>query len=470
MRMYIGGEWVDRDEKNEVTNPYDGSVIDTVPIAGLEDLDMAIGSAERGAAVMAKVPAYERFLMLRKAADLLAERQEEFARTITMEEGKVIGEGRLEVTRAVQTISLSGEEAKRLYGETVPLDAAPGWTGQFGFTLRVPCGVVAAISPFNFPLNLVCHKVDPALAAGNAVIIKPASDTPLSAVKLTEVLLEAGVPAEAVQCVTGSGSRLGDPLVSDPRVRKVTFTGSRDVGEHICRTAGLKKVTMELGSSSPLIVMPDADLDKVVGATVASGFSNAGQVCISTQRVIASDRIYADYLDALTEGVEAITTGNPLDEGVGMGPMIRADDAVRVNRWIEEAVEGGARKLVGGDLSGTMHAPTVLADVKPEMRISCDELFGPAVAVTPFSDIEDAIAMANDTNYGLSAGIFTENIDWAMRFAKEVDSGNLHINAGPAWRADLMPYGGLKESGMGKEGPRYAVEEMTELKMVVFHL
>ena len=469
MRMYVGGEWIDKDQTMSVVNPYDSSVIDTVPGADVEDVDSAIASAVRGARAMAKLPGYERFLILRKAADLLEERKEEFARTITLEEGKIIAEGRTEVARAIQTISLSGEEAKRLYGETVPLDAAPGWAGQLGFTLRVPCGVVAAISPFNFPLNLVCHKVGPALAAGNAVIIKPASDTPLSALKLTEVLLEAGVPPEAVQCVTGSGSRIGDALVADPRVRKVTFTGSRDVGEHICNVAGLKKVTMELGSNSPLIVMPDADIEKVVAGTIASGYANAGQVCISAQRVIASHKIYGDYLDALAVGVEAINTGDPQDESVRMGPMIREQDAIRVSEWIEEAVSGGARRLVGGEHSGTMHAPTVVADVNPEMRVSCDELFGPAVAVTPFEDINEAITMANSTNYGLSAGIFTQNIDWAMRFAKEVESGSLHINSGPGWRADMMPYGGLKESGMGKEGPKYAVEEMTDLKMVVFH-
>ena len=469
MRMYIGGEWVDRDDKIAVINPYDNSVIDTVPRGTVEDVEVAIASAERGAAVMAKLSGYERFQMLRKVADLMEERNEELGRTITLEEGKVIAEGRLEASRGVQTISLSGEEAKRLSGETIPLDGAPGWTGQLGFTLRVPCGVVVAISPFNFPLNLVCHKVGPALAAGNSVIIKPATDTPLSALKFTEILLEAGVPAEAVQCLTGPGGQIGDALVADPRVRKVTFTGSRDVGENICKTAGLKKVTMELGSNSPLIIMPDADIEKVVKATISSGFSNAGQVCISAQRIITNKKIYADYLDALTEGVKGLNTGDPLDEGVKMGPMVRAQDAVRVNEWITEAVGSGARTLVGGDYSGTMHQATVVADVAPEMRISCEELFGPAVAVTPFSDIDEAIAMANDSNYGLSAAIFTQNIDWSIKFAREVESGNLMINSGPQWRADLMPYGGLKESGMGKEGPKYAVQEMTELKMVIYH-
>ena len=450
-------------------NPYDNSVVDTVPRGDLKDVEAAVASAERGAKEMAKLSGYQRFEILRKAARLMEERLEDLGRTITLEEGKIISEGRTEAARAVQTIELSGEEAKRLYGETVPLDGAANWTGQLGFTLRVPCGVIAAISPFNFPLNLVCHKVGPALAAGNSVVIKPATDTPLVALKMTEILLDAGVPAEAVQCITGSGGQIGDALVGDPRVRKVTFTGSRDVGEHICKTAGLKKVTMELGSNAPLIVMPDADMEKVVSATISSGYANAGQVCISAQRIIANREIYADYLDALTEGVKGLSTGDPLDDTVKMGPMVRPQDAVRVNKWITEAVGSGARTLTGGDYSGTLHAPTVVADVTPEMRISCDELFGPAVAVTPFSDIDEAISMANDSNYGLSAGIFTQNIDWAIRFAREVDSGNLMINSGPQWRADLMPYGGLKESGMGKEGPKYAVEEMTELKLVIYH-
>ena len=469
MKMFLAGEWVDRGQKIDVVNPFNGVVFETVPRGGIEDVDAAIASAERGAKLMTGLSGHQRYEILMRAVGLMKERVEDLGRTITMEEGKIISEGIGEAERAIQTMTASAEEAKRLFGEVVPLDGAPTWTGQLGFTLRVPCGVVAAISPFNFPLNLVVHKVGPALAAGNAVIVKPASDTPLSGLKLTEILLEAGVPPEAIQCVTGSGGSIGDALVSDPRVRKVTFTGSRDVGEHICRTAGLKKVTMELGSNSPLIVMPDADMQKVVAGTVSSGFSNAGQVCISAQRIITSRDVYVDYLDALTESVKDISTGDPLDETVKMGPMVRPEEAVRVHEWVGEAVAGGARAVVGGDYDGAVYAPTVLADVSPEMRISCDELFGPAVAVTPFSDIDDAIEMANDTNYGLSAAIFTQNIDWAMKFAREVESGNLMINSGPQWRADLMPYGGLKDSGMGKEGPKYAVQEMTELKMVIYH-
>ena len=470
MKMYIGGKWLDKPETIPVLNPFDQSVIDTVPRGTSADVEAAITSAVRGAAIMAKLPAYERYAILRRAADLMAERLEDLGQTITKEEGKVIAEGRGEVGRAIQTITLSAEEAKRLHGETVPLDAAPGNVNQFGFTIRVPVGVVAAIAPFNFPLNLVCHKVGPALAAGNAVVLKPAGDTPLSALKLTEILLEAGLPEEAIQCVTGPGGEIGDTLTGDPRVRKITFTGSMEVGERICRNAGIKKITMELGSNSPLIVMSDADIEKVAAATVASGFANAGQVCISTQRVFADRSIYADFLDALVAPTEAFTLGNPLDESIRMGPMIRESDAIRVGQWIAEAVDGGARIIVGGDHEGTLHAPTVVADVKPDMRVSREELFGPAVAVSAFNDIDEAIAMANDSRFGLSAGIFTQNVDWAMRFAREVHSGNLHINSSPQWRADLMPYGGLKDSGMGKEGPAYAVQEMTELKMVVFHL
>jgi glyceraldehyde-3-phosphate dehydrogenase (NADP+) len=419
---------------------------------------------------MARLSGHDRYQILRKTAAKLEEKTEEFARTITLEEGKVLAESRFEVGRALQTLTLSAEEARRIHGETVPLDASPGGEGKMGFTLRIPCGVVVAISPFNFPLNLVAHKVAPAIAAGNAVVVKPPSNTPLSALKLTALLLEAGLPAEAISCITGPGGELGDALCKDRRVRKITFTGSRDVGERICRTAGIKRLTMELGSNAPIIVMPDADLEKVATAIAATGYSNAGQVCISTQRVLANRKVYAEVLDRTKAKVEALTTGNPLDEKTKVGPMVREQEAVRVETWINEALKGGARVVTGGIRKGALYMPTVVADVTPQMRISSEELFGPAVAVTPFDDVNEAIALANDSIYGLAAGVFTESIDTAMRFARELESGNIHINWGPQWRADVMPYGGLKDSGFGKEGPRYAVEEMTELKMVVLHL
>lgn len=469
MKLFLRGQWVDRPGKLGVCNPFDGSLVDQVPLAGAADVETALAGAVEGAAVMRKLPAYERFQILRRAADAMFARQQELGRLISLEEGKTLAEGVFEAGRAAETMELSAEEAKRLGGEVLPLDGAPGGAGKLGFTLRVPCGVVAAITPFNFPLNLVCHKVGPALAGGNAVILKPASDTPLSALTLVEILLAAGLPPLAINCLVGSGSEIGGALCADPRVRKISFTGSVEVGKQICSVAGLKRVTMELGSNSPLVVLPDADLEKVAAAVLASGYGNAGQVCISTQRVIAIDQIYRDLQDLLAPRVAALSTGNPLAEGTRMGPMIRERDAQRVGQWVDEAVSQGARLLSGGSRQGTLFAPTLLADVQPGMRLFRDELFGPAVGLSRAASLNEAIALANDSRYGLSAGIFTQDIDAAIQFAREVDCGNLHINWGPAWRADLMPYGGLKESGLGKEGPRYAIEEMTERKTVVVH-
>lgn len=469
MKMYLAGEWVDRDAKMDVVNPFTGLAFETVPSGSVEDVALSARAADIGREQMSRLTGMDRYEILMRAVELIKERREDLGQTITAEEGKVISEGRLEVDRCVQTMTWSAEEAKRLRGETIPLDASPGNAGKFGFTVRVPVGVVAAISPFNFPLNLVAHKVGPALAGGNAVIIKPASDTPLSALKLTEILLDAGLPDMAVQCITGSGGAIGDALVSQPNIRKVTFTGSKEIGERITRVAGLKKVTMELGSNSPLIVMPDADMDKVAAATAQSGYANAGQVCISTQRVIVERSAYGDYLDALVPKVEALSYGDPTDESIGMGPLVRESDAARVESWVNEAVEGGARIVSGGDRSGAVMTPTIVADVDPGQRISREELFGPAVAVTAASDIDEAIELANDTDFGLAAAIFTQDVDNAMRFALEVDAGNLNVNSGTQFRADMMPYGGLKDSGFGKEGPSYAIEEMTEMKMVIFH-
>jgi acyl-CoA reductase-like NAD-dependent aldehyde dehydrogenase len=469
MKMYINGDWTSGASQMEVRNPYTGEAFETVPAATVEDVDLAVSSAARGAKAMRALSAFDRYEILTRAVVLLNERKQDMGETITREEGKILSEGLLEVDRCIQTMTWSAEEAKRLYGETIPLDAAPDNQMKFGFTVRVPVGVVAAIAPFNFPLNLVAHKVGPALAAGNSVVIKPASDTPLSALKLTEILIDAGLPAEAIQCITGSGGIIGDALVSNPLIRKVTFTGSQEVGEHITRTAGLKKVTMELGSNSPLIVLPDADLEKVAAATAQSGFSNAGQVCISTQRVYADKSIYADYLDVLTSKVSELAAGDPMAGTVKVGPMVRESDAIRVESWINEAVGAGARLITGGERDGAVLTPSILAEVHPDMKISREELFGPAVNVTPIDGIDEAIKYANDTRFGLSAAIFTENIDKALKFALEVESGNLNINGGTQFRADLMPYGGLKDSGMGKEGPRYAIEEMTELKMVIIH-
>jgi len=469
MQMYLAARWSDGSGVLEVNNPYDGSVVDTVPKGTAADVDAALSMLVEGARLMRQLPAYDRSQILNRAAILMRDREQELARTISLEEGKILAESQVEAVRAREVIELSAEEARRLNSEVVPLDAAAGAAGRLGFTLNIPCGIVAAITPFNFPLNLVCHKVGPAIAAGNAVIVKPATDTPLSALLLTEILLDAGMPPQAIACVTGPGSEIGEVICSDNRVRKISFTGSHEVGDTICRVAGMKRVTMELGSNSPVIIMDDADLEKAAKAVAQTGFSNAGQVCISAQRILTDSAVRDDFVDALSSVVEPLRVGDPLQPDTQIGPMVRERDARRVADWISEAVDGGARLVVGGDRQGSLVQPAVLDNVGPDMRVSCEELFGPAVAVTAFDDIDEAIRLANSTRYGLSAGIFTQDIDRALRFAMEVDSGNLHINWATQWRADLMPYGGIKDSGMGKEGPRYAIREMTEQKMVVFH-
>lgn len=469
MQMFLEGRWQSGESAVAVKNPFNGETLDEVPQGTARDVDRALTTLVTGARLMRQLTGYERAQILRRVALLMAEREPELARTISQEEGKVLSEGVLEASRAREVMEVSAEEARRIIGEMIPLDAAPGVKDKLGFTLRVPCGIVAAICPFNFPLNLVCHKVGPAIAAGNAVLIKPASDTPLSALKLVEILLAAGLPPEAVACITGPGGELGDAICRDPRVRKISFTGSYEIGDQIVRAAGVKRVTLELGSNSPVIILDDADLEKAVTAVTATGYANAGQTCISAQRILTLKPITGDFLDALKPRVTALRTGDQLNARTQVGPLVRERDARRVESWINEAVQQGAKLVTGGTREGSVYSPTILAQVKPEMRVSCEELFGPAVVVTECGSIDEAIHLANQTRFGLSAGIFTQNVDKALRFAREVDCGNLHINWTSQWRADLMPYGGLKDSGIGKEGPRYAVREMTEEKMVVWH-
>lgn len=469
MKLYFKGTWRGGDELIEVINPFDGQIVDTVPRATAQDVEEAIESAQRGAEDMKSLTGYERFEILSRATALIRQRADEIARTLSLEEGKPLAEALFEVDRSAQTLELSGEEAKRLSGEVLPLDGGKGVKNKLGFTLRVPCGVIAAIAPFNFPLNLVCHKVGPAIAAGNSVILKPASDTPLVSLKLVEILLEAGLPPMGISCLTGSGSLIGEKICSDPRVRKISFTGSKEVGERICAVAGLKKVTMELGSNCPLVVLPDADLDEVANLAVSSAYTNAGQVCISAQRLIVMDSVREGLIETMKPKVEALKVGDQLLEETGIGPMVRKSDASRVESWIQEAVDDGAHLVCGGERDGALMQPTLLDGATPDMRVCREELFGPAVSVMSVSSIDEAIRLANDTEFGLSAGLFTKDIDAAMRFAREVDSGNIHINWGPLWRTDAMPYGGMKGSGMGKEGPKYAIEEMTEMKSVVIH-
>ena len=489
MEMYVAGEWRGAEAEDEVTSPWSGEVLDTVPRASVADVDRALAAAVEGARAMRRLSAPERLAILNRAADLVAAAAEELAVTISREEGKPLSESRGEAARIPDLIRLSAHEGARMHGETVPVDSAPNAADKLGFTLRQPCGVVVAITPFNYPLLLVAHKVAPAVASGNAVVLKPAQQTPLTALALTRLVLEAGLPEHGLQCVTGSGGELGPALCADERVRKISFTGSTAVGREIARVAGVKRLSLELGASCPLIVLPDADLDQVAAATATGGYVNAGQVCISVQRVLVSEPVYGDFLEALRPRVDAIAVGDPLAEDTRLAALISEREAERVEGVIRDAVAEGARLVTGGEREGAVLSPAVVADVRPEMAIARDELFGPAVvadvlpemavardelfgpavAVTRIADVDEAIAVANDSDYGLAAGIFTSDVTSALRFAREVDCGNVMINATPLWRADAMPYGGLKGSGVGKEGPRYAIEEMTELKTVVFH-
>jgi acyl-CoA reductase-like NAD-dependent aldehyde dehydrogenase len=469
MKMYLAGEWVDGDGETPVTNPWSGETVDIVPRATADQADRALDAAAAGAEAMAALTAFERANVLNRAADLLADRVEELARILSAEEGKPLAESMGEVRRCPELMRLSAFEGSQLRGEVLPLDAAFNGAGKVGLALRVPCGIVVAITPFNFPLLLVLHKVAPALAAGNAVILKPASTTPLVALRLTELLLDAGLPPLALQCITGDGGALGARLCADPRVRKVTFTGSTSVGEQITRIAGVKRLSLELGGNAPLVILADGDVEAAAAQTAVGGYANAGQVCISTQRVIVERGAYADFLDALRPQVAAIAIGDPLADGTRLSAMITEGEAARVNGWIDEAVSQGARVLAGGQRDGAVHSATLVADVDPSMRIFQEELFGPAVAVTPATDAAEALALANDSSYGLTAGIFTSDLNTALRQMRSLDAGVIYVNGAPPWRADLMPYGGVKQSGIGTEGPRYAVQEMTEVRTVVFN-
>jgi glyceraldehyde-3-phosphate dehydrogenase (NADP+) len=469
MDMYVGGRWQGSSEWIDIVAPYSGEVIDRVPVATPEQIEEALATAERGAIVMRGLGGAARADILRRADDLLDADVERIARTISLEVGKPIAEASGEASRLGEMFRLASFEGTQIRGETLPLDAQAGAEGKFGFTLRIPTGVVVAITPFNYPGLLVVHKIAPALAAGNAVILKPASQAPLTALIITEKLIEAGLPGVGLQTITGGGRAVGMALVRDARVRKVSFTGSTAVGEEITRVAGVKRLSLELGANCPMIVMPDANLELAAEASATGGYVNAGQVCISLQRVIVHEDVYEDYLEALRTPVAAFRMGDPLAADTKIGAMISEAEAARVARWVDEAVASGARVVIGGERDGAKLFPTVVADVTPGMKLSQQEVFGPTLSVIKAASIDQAIALANDSSYGLGAGIFTQDVTNALRFAREVEAGSIHINWTPLWRADLMPYGGLKGSGIGKEGIRYAVEEMTELKTVVIH-
>jgi acyl-CoA reductase-like NAD-dependent aldehyde dehydrogenase len=463
----IGADRVTRDEEVVVRSPYDGSEVGRVPACDAGHVDRAVAVAR--ARLAEPWPAHERAAVLDRGAILLAERQEDFARIIAAEAAKPLKTARIEAARAADTFRFSAAEARTLAGEVVPLDASVAGEGKVGFTLRVPIGVVAAISPFNFPLNLVSHKVAPAIAAGCPVVLKPASQTPLSALALAALLLdECGLPAGALNVVTGSGGDVGDPLVTHDDVAMVTFTGSPPVGWSIRQKAPRKKVTLELGNNSPVIIEGDADWRTAVAKLKVAGFSHAGQSCISAQRVLVDRSIHDDVVAALVEAVETLVVGPPLDEVTDLSALISPKETERVKSWVDEAVAGGAKVATGGEVGedGVLR-PTVLTGVTPGMKVCADEVFGPVLGVAAYDDLDEALAVANDTRYGLQAGIFTARLDTALAAARRLDFGGVLVNEVPTWRADQQPYGGVRDSGNTREGPAHAVREMTETRLVV---
>lgn len=468
--MLVGGEWVDKPEKIEVIYPYAGEVVGRVPKGSEEDVSRAVEMAKEGFKEMSSLTAYQRYQILMRAAELLRERAEEFARTLVLEVGKTIREARTEVQRAIQTLLFSAEEAKRINGETFPVDAHPNGAGKVGFYIRVPVGIVSAITPFNFPLNLSMHKVAPALACGNAVILKPSERTPLTPLMLAEVLLEAGLPPRALSVIPGYGD-VGKAMTTHPEVRVVSFTGSRKVGEMITRQAGIKRVVLELGSNSAIVVHRDGDLERAAQKAILGGYAIAGQVCISVQRVFVEEVVFERFLEIMKEKVKALKVGDPMDESTDVGPMISGSEVLRIQSWVEEAVKEGARVEVGGELKGSScFEPTLVSLVPPQTKLFKEEAFAPVVLVNPYRDVDEAIHLVNSSEYGLQLGVFTRDLKVAWEFIRRAEVGGVLINEGPNFRVDHQPYGGVKNSGIGREGPRFAVEDYTEIKTVVFDL
>jgi glyceraldehyde-3-phosphate dehydrogenase (NADP+) len=470
MKMLIAGKWVDKKEKIDVKNPYDGSVIDTVPDGDAKDVDRAIAAAEEGYRINRKLPVHERIRILLGAARIVEENSENFARTIATEGSKTIREARKEVMRAVQTMTISAEEARRIVGETIPFDSMPGSENRVGYYFRFPIGIIGAITPFNDPLNLVAHKLGPAIAGGNSVVLKPATVTPLSAIKLGEALMEAGLPANVLNIVTGYGAKIGDSLVSDPRVRMISFTGGVEAGERIVKMAGLKKIGMELGSNTPVIVCEDCDLDKAVELSVSGAFWAVGQNCIGVQRIYIEQEIYKRFETLFVARTRQMKVGPQLEEDTDMGPMITEGEAERIERWVNDAVKKGAKVLTGGKRKGSAYDPTVLAEVPAGCKLDKEEVFAPTVNLYPVKDLDEAIVKANDVNFGLHAGIFTQDISKAFKAIRELDVGGVIVNDSSDYRIDMMPFGGVKRSGLGREGIKFALQEMTEPRVVCFNL
>ena len=467
-KLYIGGKWVDSPEHFTVTDRYTGKPFATVAQATKEQVDAAVQSARRSFE-KTKLSPRERYEILSKLGKLVREQKETIAQLLSHEVGKPIAEARTEAAGVAGNCENIAEEAKRIAGEMVPIDANPGSENRLAFTIRVPVGIVCAISPFNYPISLSIAKIAPAIAAGDTVIIKPTQRTPLAVSKLVELCLEAGFPPEHIQLILGSGSKAGEWLLQNNDINFYSFTGSAEVGEHITRTIGLRRCAMELGSNAAVIIHNDTDVEKAATACAKRGFYNAGQVCISVQRILVQKDVLPRFLSAAKATAESLVIGNPLDEKTTLGPMISEEDVKRVDTWVKEAVDGGATIVTGGKPEGDrFYLPTILTNVKREMKVWSQEVFGPLLAVDTYENFDEAIRKTNNSVYGLQAGVFTSNLALAMKAAREIECGGIIINDTAYFKVNNMPYGGLKRSGFGKEGGKYAVKEMTDEKLVIF--
>ena len=467
-RLLLAGEWVETGEWLDVASPYDGSVVARVAKAGAAEARAAVDAAE--AAMREPLPAHKRAEILVRVAGALGRRADEAARQITAEAGKPLKAARVEVARAMSTFTMAAVEARKLAGEMVPMDASQAGEGKLAFTQRLPIGVVGAISPFNFPLNLVAHKIAPALAAGCAVVLKPASQTPLSALLLAELEHDAGLPAGWLNVLVGPASEIGDVLVDDERVKLITFTGSAGVGWKLRERAPRKRVNLELGNATPVIVEADADVEDAAARCAANAFSFAGQSCISVQRIYVQRGVYDAFRAAFVPRVEELVVGDPADEATDVGPLIARSERDRVLAWIEEAASAGGTILTGGRLDGELLLPTVVEQPARAAKLSCDEAFGPVCTLQPYDDLAEAIDAANATRYGLQAGIFTSSLRTALEASRRLEFGGVTVNEAPTFRADQMPYGGVKDSGNTREGPAWAIRELTEERLVVIQL
>ncbi|WP_235753916.1 aldehyde dehydrogenase family protein [Psychrobacillus sp. INOP01] len=466
----LNGEWCFSAETFDVQNKYNKNIIAKVSYADGKTIDDAITIAKE-TFEKETLSIVQRYEILMRTAEVFARRKEEISLAIAQEVGKPIKEARQEVDRGIQTFIASAEEAKRIVGEGMPIEGQPGNEGKVSFSIRVPKGVVCAITPFNFPFNLTCHKIAPAIAAGNTIVLKPAQATPVSAAFIGEALLEAGLPAGFLNIVNGKGSVIGQQLVKDPRIDFYTFTGSPDVGQFLKNNSGIRHVVLELGSNSPNIIHHDVkDFNYAMDACIRRGFSNAGQACISVQRLYVHEDLYEKSLELAKKIVNTIKVGDPLEEDTDIGPMINEDEAIRTEQWIEAAVKEGATIVTGDKRIGALFAPTVLTNVNHMMKIVCEEVFAPVITIIPYKTIDEAIKNANNSRFGLQAGIFTENLSVAMEAVKKLQVGGVNINETSTYRVDILPYGGVKDSGIGKEGPKYVIEEMTDLKLINIHV